>query len=65
MVTQMIAVGETDGAMDAMLQKIADSMKRKWTPAVTTADCSRTRHDRFLGVWSVAVVISMYLRCSR
>jgi type IV pilus assembly protein PilC len=42
MVTQMISVGEQTGAMDAMLQKIADFYEDEGPP-----DRTRTRHDRF------------------
>ena len=48
MVTQMIAVGEQTGAMDAMLQKIADFYEEEVDAAVKDlAHRPRTDHDRF------------------
>jgi len=47
MVTQMIAVGEQTGAMDAMLQKIADFYEDEVDAAVKDLpDRSGTHHDR-------------------
>src|ERR1700746_310800 len=62
MVTQMIAVGEQTGAMDAMLQKIADFYEDAVDAAVKRL---RTAFEPvmivFLGVVVGGVVISMYL----
>src|SRR6201981_314927 len=62
MVTQMIAVGEQTGAMDAMLQKIADFYEEAVDAAVKRL---RTAFEPvmivFLGVVVGGVVISMYL----
>jgi len=62
MVTQMIAVGEQTGAMDAMLQKIADFYEEEVDAAVkdllTALEPVRIV---FLGLVVGGVVISMYL----
>ena len=48
MVTQMISVGEQTGAMDAMLQKIADFYEEEVDAAVKDLlTASGTNHDRF------------------
>src|SRR5437867_873357 len=62
MVTQMIAVGEQTGAMDAMLQKIADFYEEEVDAAVK--DLLTARQPIiivFLGLVVGGVVISMYL----
>jgi len=62
MVTQMIGVGEQTGAMDAMLQKIADFYEEEVDAAVK--DLSTALEPImivFLGVVVGGVVISMYL----
>src|SRR6266702_3953292 len=62
MVTQMIAVGEQTGAMDAMLQKIADFYEEEVDAAVK--DLLATLEPImivFLGLVVGGVVISMYL----
>src|SRR6201992_4159812 len=62
MVTQMISVGEQTGAMDAMLQKIADFYEEEVDAAVkdllTALECITIV---FLGAVVGGVVISMYL----
>lgn len=61
MVTQMIAVGEQTGAMDAMLQKIADFYEEEVDSAVKDLlTAMEPIMIVFLGV-VVGVVISMYL----
>ena len=62
MVTQMIAVGEQTGAMDAMLQKIADFYEQEVDAAV--GDMLTMLEPiiiSFLGVTIGGIVISMYM----
>jgi type IV pilus assembly protein PilC len=62
MVTQMIAVGEQTGAMDAMLQKIADFYEEEVDAAVKDLlTAIEPIMIVFLGVVVGGVVISMYL----
>src|SRR5713226_4626133 len=62
MVTQMIAVGEQTGAMDAMLQKIADFYEEEVDAAVKDLLIAlEPIMIVFLGVVVGGVVISMYL----
>jgi type IV pilus assembly protein PilC len=62
MVTQMIAVGEQTGAMDAMLQKIADFYEEEVDAAVKDLlTAMEPVMIVFLGVVVGGVVISMYL----
>jgi type IV pilus assembly protein PilC len=62
MVTQMIAVGEQTGAMDAMLQKIADFYEEEVDSAVKDLlTALEPVMIVFLGVVVGGVVISMYL----
>src|SRR5258706_1294621 len=62
MVTQMIAVGEQTGAMDAMLQKIADFYEEKGDAAVKDLlTALEPIMIVFLGLVVGGVVISMYL----
>jgi len=62
MVTQMIAVGEQTGAMDAMLQKIADFYEEEVDAAVKDLlTALEPVMIVFLGVVVGGVVISMYL----
>ena len=62
MVTQMIAVGEQTGAMDAMLQKIADFYEDEVDSAVKDLlTALEPIMIVFLGVVVGGVVISMYL----
>ncbi len=62
MVTQMIAVGEQTGAMDAMLQKIADFYEEEVDSAVKDLlTALEPIMIVFLGVIVGGVVISMYL----
>jgi type IV pilus assembly protein PilC len=62
MVTQMIAVGEQTGAMDAMLQKIADFYEEEVDAAVKDLlTALEPAMIVFLGVVVGGVVISMYL----
>jgi type IV pilus assembly protein PilC len=62
MVTQMIGVGEQTGAMDAMLQKIADFYEEEVDSAVKDLLTSlEPIMIVFLGVVVGGVVISMYL----
>jgi type IV pilus assembly protein PilC len=62
MVTQMIGVGEATGAMDAMLQKIADFYEEEVDAA--TKDLLTLLEPMMIGILGVAVggiVISLYL----
>ena len=62
MVTQMIAVGEQTGAMDAMLQKIADFYEDEVDAAVKDLlTLLEPIMIVFLGVVVGGIVISMYL----
>jgi type IV pilus assembly protein PilC len=62
MVTQMIGVGEQTGAMDAMLQKIADFYEEEVDAAVKDLLAAlEPAMIVFLGVVVGGVVISMYL----
>src|SRR5882757_7874800 len=62
MVTQMIAVGEQTGAMDAMLQKIADFYEDEVDAAVKDLLAAmEPLMIVFLGVVVGGIVISMYL----
>jgi type IV pilus assembly protein PilC len=62
MVTQMIAVGEQTGAMDAMLQKIADFYEEEVDAAVKDLlTALEPIMIVFLGVVVGGVVISMYM----
>jgi type IV pilus assembly protein PilC len=62
MVTQMIAVGEQTGAMDAMLQKIADFYEAEVDTAVKDMlTLLEPIIITFLGATIGGVVISMYL----
>ena len=62
MVTQMIAVGEQTGAMDAMLQKIADFYEQEVDAAVKDMlTLLEPVIISFLGATIGGVVISMYL----
>ena len=62
MVTQMVAVGEQTGAMDAMLQKIADFYEEEVDAAVKDLlTAMEPVMIVFLGVVVGGVVISMYL----
>ncbi len=62
MVTQMIGVGEQTGAMDAMLQKIADFYEEEVDAAVKDLLTSlEPVMIVFLGVVVGGMVISMYL----
>jgi len=62
MVTQMIAVGEQTGAMDAMLQKIADFYEEEVDAAVKDLlTALEPVMIVVLGVVVGGVVISMYL----
>ena len=62
MVTQMIAVGEQTGAMDAMLQKIADFYEAEVDAAVKDIlTLLEPVIISFLGATVGGVVISMYL----
>ena len=62
MVTQMIAVGEQTGAMDAMLQKIADFYEDEVDAAVKDLLAAlEPAMIVFLGVVVGGIVISMYL----
>jgi type IV pilus assembly protein PilC len=62
MVTQMIGVGEATGAMDAMLQKIADFYEDDVDAA--TKDLLTLMEPAIIGILGVSVggiVISLYL----
>src|SRR6266699_409708 len=62
MVTQMIGVGEQTGAMDAMLQKIADFYEEEVDAAVKDLLAAlEPAMIIFLGVVGGVIVISMYL----
>src|SRR2546425_5956468 len=62
MVTQMIGVGEQTGAMDAMLQKIADFYEEEVDAAVKDLLAALDpMMIVFLGLVVVGIVISMYL----
>ncbi len=62
MVTQMIGVGEQTGAMDAMLQKIADFYEEEVDAAVKDLlSAMEPMMIVFLGVVVGGIVISMYL----
>jgi type IV pilus assembly protein PilC len=62
MVCQMIAVGETTGALDAMLQKIADFYEEEVDNAVNNLTAlMEPLVILFLGVVIGGLVISMYL----
>src|SRR5712691_5657837 len=62
MVTQMIGVGEQTGAMDAMLQKIADFYEDEVDAAVKDLlSALEPMMIVFLGVVVGGIVISMYL----
>jgi type IV pilus assembly protein PilC len=62
MVTQMIGVGEQTGAMDAMLQKIADFYEEEVDSAVKDLlSALEPAMIVFLGVVVGGIVISMYL----
>jgi type IV pilus assembly protein PilC len=62
MVTQMIAVGEQTGAMDAMLSKIADFYEEEVDAAVKDLlSAMEPMMIVFLGVVVGGIVISMYL----
>jgi len=62
MVTQMIGVGEQTGAMDAMLQKIADFYEDEVDAAVKDLlSAMEPMMIVFLGVVVGSIVISMYL----
>jgi type IV pilus assembly protein PilC len=62
MVTQMIGVGEQTGAMDAMLQKIADFYEEEVDAAVKDLlSALEPAMIVFLGVVVGGIVISMYL----
>ena len=62
MVTQMIGVGEQTGAMDAMLQKIADFYEEEVDAAVKDLlTALEPVMIVFLGVVVGGMVISMYL----
>ena len=62
MVTQMIAVGEQTGAMDAMLQKIADFYEDEVDAAVKDLlSAMEPAMIVFLGIVVGGIVISMYL----
>jgi type IV pilus assembly protein PilC len=62
MVTQMIGVGEQTGAMDAMLQKIADFYEDEVDAAVKDLLAAmEPAMIVFLGVVVGGIVISMYL----
>jgi type IV pilus assembly protein PilC len=62
MVTQMIAVGEQTGAMDAMLQKIADFYEDEVDAAVKDLlTLMEPMIILFLGIVVGGIVISMYL----
>jgi type IV pilus assembly protein PilC len=62
MVTQMIGVGEQTGAMDAMLQKIADFYEEEVDAAVKDLLAAlEPAMIVFLGVVVGGIVISMYL----
>ncbi len=62
MVTQMIGVGEQTGAMDAMLQKIADFYEEEVDAAVKDLLAAlEPAMIIFLGVVVGGIVISMYL----
>ncbi len=62
MVCQMIAVGETTGALDAMLQKIAEFYEDEVDNAVANLTAlMEPLVILFLGVVIGGLVISMYL----
>ena len=62
MVTQMIAVGESTGALDAMLQKIADFYEEEVDVAVgTLTSLLEPFLMVFLGVVVGGIVVAMYL----
>ena len=62
MVTQMIGVGEQTGAMDAMLQKIADFYEDEVDAAVKDLlSALEPAMIVFLGVVVGGIVISMYM----
>ncbi len=62
MVTQMIGVGEQTGAMDAMLQKIADFYEEEVDAAVKDLlTALEPMMIVFLGVVVGGIVISMYM----
>jgi len=62
MVTQMIAVGESTGALDSMLTKIADFYEEEVDVAVgTLTSLLEPMLMVFLGVTVGGVVIAMYL----
>ena len=62
MVCQMIAVGETTGALDAMLQKIADFYEDEVDNTVANlTTLMEPLVILFLGVVIGGLVISMYL----
>ena len=62
MVCQMIAVGETTGALDAMLQKIADFYEDEVDTAVAgLLTLMEPVMIAFLGVIVGGIVIAMYL----
>jgi type IV pilus assembly protein PilC len=62
MVCQMISVGETTGALDAMLQKIADFYEEEVDNAVANLTAlMEPMVIFFLGIVIGGLVISMYL----
>ena len=61
MVVQMIGVGEQTGAMDAMLQKIADFYETRWTTRSRPDLADRAAHDGLPGRSVGGIVIAMYL----
>jgi type IV pilus assembly protein PilC len=62
MVVQMIGVGEQTGAMDAMLQKIADFYEEEVDAAVTgLTSLIEPVMMAFLGVVVGGLIIAMYL----
>lgn len=62
MVVQMIAVGESTGAMDAMLQKIADFYEDEVDTAVAAlTSLLEPLLMVFLGVMLGGLIIAMYL----
>ena len=62
MVVQMIAVGESTGAMDAMLQKIADFYEEEVDVAVASLTALlEPMMMVILGVLLGGLIISMYL----
>ena len=62
MVVQMIAVGESTGAMDAMLQKIADFYEDEVDSAVAAlTSLLEPLMMVFLGILLGGLIIAMYL----